>query len=83
MMTTNLSTEKTGLIRKAEARLRHLSLDRLRVANDFLAYLEEREENEATEELLNIVGFEAAFAAAQTQVENGELVSFTAIRRDV
>ncbi|MBE2201486.1 MAG: hypothetical protein IAE79_22935, partial [Anaerolinea sp.] len=47
-MITNLATEKTGLIRMAETRLRHLSLDRLRVANDFLAYLEEREENEAT-----------------------------------
>jgi hypothetical protein len=58
-------------------------VERLRVANDFLAYLEEREENEATAELLNIEGFEEAFAEAQLQVENGELVSFNTIRRHV
>lgn len=82
-MTTNLSTEKEGLINLAEMRLRHLSVERLRVANDFLAYLEEREENEATAELLNIEGFEEAFAEAQLQVENGDLVSFNTIRRHV
>ncbi|MBX3059288.1 MAG: hypothetical protein KF770_22695 [Anaerolineae bacterium] len=67
----------------AQTRLRHLSLERLRVANDFLAYLEEREENEATVELLNIEGFAEAFTEAQTQVENGDLVSFNTIRRHV
>jgi hypothetical protein len=82
-MTTNLSTEKNSLITIAETRLRHLSLDRLRVANDFLAYLEEREENEATEELLNIPDFEVAFAQAQAEVANNDLVSFNSIRRDV
>ena len=86
-MTTNLSTEKEGLINLAQTRLRHLSVERLRVANDFLAYLEEREENEATAELLNIEGFEEAFeetfAEAQLHVENGDLVSFNTIRRHV
>lgn len=82
-MTTNLSTEKEGLIDVAATRLRHLSLERLRVANDFLAYLEEREENEATEELLNIAGFEEAFLEAQAQVKDGDLVSFNAVRRHV
>ncbi|MBE7529503.1 MAG: hypothetical protein HND44_19690 [Chloroflexi bacterium] len=67
----------------AATRSRHLSLERLRVANDFLAYLEEREENEATAELLNIEGFEEAFTEAQTQVKNGDLVSFNAVRRNV
>lgn len=82
-MTANLSTEKESLINLAQTRLRHLSLERLRVANDFLAYLEEREENEATVELLNIEGFAEAFTEAQTQVENGDLVSFNTIRRHV
>jgi len=54
----NLSTEDLDLLHQAEKRLRQLSPERLRVASDFLAYLQEREENEATEELLKIPGFE-------------------------
>ncbi|MGA9350874.1 MAG: hypothetical protein WBW48_19010 [Anaerolineae bacterium] len=68
---------------EAERRLRGLSPERLRVANDFLAYLQEREENEATAELLSIPGFEAAFQRAVQQAESGEVVRFEDIRRDV
>jgi hypothetical protein len=68
---------------EAERRLRSLSPERLRVANDFLAYLQEREENEATAELLSIPGFEAAFQRAVQQAESGEVVRFEDIRRDV
>ena len=46
------------LLKELERRLRALSLERLRVASDFLAYLEDRESAEATEELLRIAGFE-------------------------
>jgi hypothetical protein len=67
---------------EAERRLRSLSPERLRVANDFLAYLQEREENEATAELLSIPGFEAAFQHAVQQAESGEVVRFEDIRRD-
>lgn len=72
-----------GLLQKAERRLRRLSPDRLRVAEDFLAYLEEREENEATEELLSIPSFEEDFREAVQQADAGEVVSFESIRRDV
>jgi len=68
---------------EAERRLRSLSPERLRVANDFLAYLQEREENEATAELLSIPGFEAAFQRAVQQAESGEVVRFEDIHRDV
>ena len=54
---------------EAEHRLRSLSPQRLLVANDFLAYLQEREETEATAELLSIPGFEAAFRRAVEQVD--------------
>ena len=67
-------TFSRSLLTEAERRLRSLSFERLRVANDFLAYLQEREENEATAELLNIPGFEAAFRRAVEQVERGEVV---------
>lgn len=75
--------EQNSLLNTAKERLQRLSTSRLRVANDFLAYLEEREENEATEELLSIPGFREAFAEAVKQVEAGETVPFSSIRRDV
>lgn len=48
-----------------------LSPERLLVAADFLAYLAERESNEATNELLKIPGFLEAFNKAQKDVANG------------
>ena len=51
--------------------------------DDFLAYLQEREETEATHELLSILGFEAAFRRAVEQADGGEVVRFEDIRRDV
>lgn len=46
------------LKRIANLRFKSLSPERLKVAIDFLAYLQERECNEATEELLRIPGLE-------------------------
>jgi len=73
----------SAILTEAERRLRSLSLERLRVANDFLAYLQEREENQATAELLSISGFEAAFRRAVEQIDSGDVVRFEDIRRDV
>jgi len=72
-----------ALLTEAEHRLYSLSPERLQVANDFLAYLQEREENEATAELLGIPGFEAALQRAAGQVEQGDVVYLEDIRRDV
>ncbi len=69
----------TSILAEAEHRLRSLSPKRLRVANDLLAYLQEREETEATAELLSIPGFEAAFRRAVEQVERGEVVRLGAL----
>ncbi len=63
--------------------IEQLSEEKLVVAADFLAYLVEREDNEATEELLNIIGFENDLKEAEEQAATGNLVSFKAIRRDV
>jgi hypothetical protein len=71
------------LLSEAEQRLKTLSPERLRTANDFLAYLQEREQNEATAELLQIVGFQEAFERAVAQAEKGEVVRFDDIRSDV
>ena len=72
-----------NLLKIAELHLRKLSQDRLVVANDFLAYLEKREENEATQELLKIPGFLEIFDLSRQEAENGEAVSFNSIRRNV
>ena len=86
MATTQTKTpaaEATTVLEEARQRLERLSPDRLQVASDFLAYLEEREQSEATEELVNIPGFEEAFRRAVQQVEEGQIVSFKDVRRDV
>ena len=71
------------LLEEAQKRLLRLSPEKLRVVSDFLAYLEEREENEATAELLNIPGFEQALQEAMQEAKAGEVVSFDSIRRHV
>ena len=81
--TQSMTAETARVREEARARLSRLSPGRLRVANDFLAYLEEREQSEATEELLAIPGFEAAFRRAVQQAEDGKVVSFEDVRRDV
>jgi hypothetical protein len=77
-----MELEQDTLLQAAEQRLRHLSLDRLRVALDFLTYLEQKEEEEATEELLNIPGLITEFHAAMHEVAVGEVVPFSQIRRN-
>jgi hypothetical protein len=58
-----------------------LSPERLRVAADFLAYLAERESNEATQELLNIPGFLEAFEKAKKNIAVGNMTSVENLRR--
>jgi len=76
-------TNTTSIVAEAEHRLRSLSSKGLRVANDLLALLQEREENEAIAALLSIPDFEAAFRRAVEQADRGEVVRFEDIRRDV
>ena len=48
--------EETVLLQHIKLRLKKLSPERLRVADDFLAYLEEREESEATRCKMQVIG---------------------------
>ncbi len=68
--------EDTSTVQKLEAILKRLSPERLRVAADFLAYLDERESNEATEELLSIPNFKEDFQEALQDFENGDVVPY-------
>ena len=72
-----------GIREQVQSNINQLSEEKLLVAADFLSYLVEREDNEATEELLNIVGFENDLREAEEQAATGDLVSFKAIRRNV
>lgn len=58
-----------------------LSPERLLVAADFLAYLTERDDNDATEELLKIEGFKEALAQAKKNVEEGKVISVDQLKR--
>ena len=76
-------TPDTALLEAAKNYLNNLSSQRLQVAIDFLAYLQKKEEEEATEELLDIPDFEQKLEEAEAEAEAGEVVSWTKIRRDV
>jgi hypothetical protein len=69
------------ILQQAKKRLESLSEDRLRAADDFLAYLEERESNEATQELLQISGFLEAYRRAEDDVRAGRLTPWKALSR--
>ncbi|MEL6438161.1 MAG: hypothetical protein AAFQ80_02730 [Cyanobacteria bacterium J06621_8] len=79
----NPKAPDTALLEKAKNHLNSLSESRLQVAVDFLAYLQQKEEEEATEELLNIPDLEQELEAAEAEAATGEVVSWTKIRRDV
>ena len=61
------------LLDRAKRRLDSLSRERLRAAEDFLAYLEERETDEATDEILRLPGLVAALERAEREVAEGPL----------
>jgi hypothetical protein len=70
------------LRQEAKKRIERLSPQRLKVAADFLSYLEERETNPATEELLRIPGFVGLLRRAERQVSGGRVTSWRQVRRD-
>ena len=69
------------LKRIANLRLKSLSPERLRVAVDFLAYLEERESNEATDELLRIPGLKEELQKAKNS--RAKTVNWRRVKKDV
>ena len=71
----------TELRQQARQRLDSLSLERLRVADDFLAYLSDREAEEATAELLALPGLHSALKEAEEDVRAGRLTPVADLRR--
>lgn len=71
------------LRKQVAQRIRRLSPERLKVADAFLAFLQDRENNAATAELLSIPGFKASLRRGLKQVAAGKMVPFAKVRRDV
>ncbi|WP_353929024.1 hypothetical protein WJM97_11865 [Okeanomitos corallinicola TIOX110] len=51
------------------------------MAVDFLAYLVDREDNDATEELLKTQGFKEDLAKAKKNVEEGKVIFVEQLKR--
>ncbi|KOR35137.1 hypothetical protein AM228_20150 [Planktothricoides sp. SR001] len=64
-----------------KSKIDRLSPERLLVAADFLAYLAERESNDATEELLKIPGFLEVFNQAKKNVAAGKVTTVDQLKR--
>ncbi|MBE9048046.1 hypothetical protein IQ255_27235 [Pleurocapsales cyanobacterium LEGE 10410] len=76
-------TQDIALLKEAKNYLDNLSSQKLQVAIDFLADLQQKEEEEATEELLSIPNFEQELQEAEAEAKAGEVVSWKDIRRNV
>jgi hypothetical protein len=68
---------------QVKAYVDQLSPERLRVAADFLAYLADRESEEATQELLDIPGFLEAFERGKKDAAEGKVIDWREVRKDV
>ena len=73
---------KTQLLRRAKRRLGSLSEEHLLVADHFLAWLEEREGDDMTAELLRIPGFAEEFEQGCKEADEGKLTDFDDIPWD-
>lgn len=73
----------TELREEAIHRIRELPASKLKVAADFLAYLEERAGDGATAELLKVPGLAQDVRKAKKQIRAGKGVNWRSVRKDV
>jgi hypothetical protein len=81
MSTDTSPPPQTDLRQRVKQRVDGLSEERLKVADDFLAYLEERDGAEATEELLRIPGFLGELEKARQEIGAGQLTPVDQLAR--
>jgi len=67
----------------AKESLESLAPDQLKVAAEFLRYLQERASEEATQELLKIPGLLEDLEEAEQEITEGKTVNWREVRRDV
>ncbi len=78
--------KKAVIIKEARKTLKELSEEKLKVAIDFLGYLKEKEEMEATLEVLSSQELMAQIEEAEKAIEKGtlkEFVTWEEVRRNV
>ena len=63
--------------------LEHFSSKRLHLAAKFIAYLADKETEEATKEILDIPGFIEVFERGKKDIVEGRVVNWRTIRSDV
>jgi hypothetical protein len=73
----------TEIRQQIDQYLDQLSSEQLTLVADFLAYLVDRENEAATQELLNIPGFSKSFKLGKQQIAEGLVKGWRAIRADV
>lgn len=69
------------LRRKAKKRIDGLSPESLKFTLDFMEFLDEREEEDATEELMRIPGFGKAMEKAERDIAAGRVTPVEKLRR--
>jgi len=73
----------TEIRQQIDLYLEQLSSDRLQLVAEFLAYLADKESEEATQELLDIPGFIESFERGKKDIAEGRLANWRTIRSDV
>jgi hypothetical protein len=73
----------TEIRQQIDQYLEQLSSARLQIVADFLAYLADKESEEATQELLDIPGFIESLERGKKDIAEGRLANWRTIRSDV
>jgi PHD/YefM family antitoxin component YafN of YafNO toxin-antitoxin module len=73
----------TEIRQQIDQYLEQLSSDRLQLVAEFLAYLADKESEEATQELLDIPGFIESFERGRKDIAEGRITNWRTIRTDV
>ena len=76
-----MNTTMTPIRQTIELYLNQLSSQRLQLVAEMLAYLSEREEDEATEELLDIPGFIESFERGCRDLVKGRITPYEQLKR--
>lgn len=84
---TEENSEAIALARSIELQehidqyLKQLSLERLQVVADFVAYLADKESEEATQELKKIPGFVESFEKGKQDISEGHVTPLEQLKR--
>ncbi len=74
---------KADLQRRAVTIIEQLSTEKPKIANDYSAYLQDKEAWEATHELTNDPGIVKSLERAEADVKAGRLKHWSDVRRDL